>query len=402
MQDSQTPPKFLLPWAASAGGGYINTIPVDSQIGITNGAASFTDGFVPLNFVALSAGGAGPFGKDFNGILKQLSQGVQWSQAGGPYFYDATFSTAIGGYPKGALLSSVATQAQFWLSTVENNTSDPDAGGAGWLALLIRPTITTPTNYYVATTGSDSNPGTAALPWATLQKAWDYLVSIDLQGLAVAINVANGTYAPLNAYSVVSGQANIGSITFVGNVATPAACMITATNDDAILATNGARFTIRGFKIAASGTGAIQGVGIAALTGATVFFDTNMDFGVCAAAHYSAGSGAFVGGFDAYTISGGAPVHIWADQNGVAAINEGTVVTISGTPGFSTSFALAFRGGILIFGSTNGGLTFSGSATGSRYIVNTGGGIDTSGSGASYLPGSVGGTADAATFGWYL
>lgn len=400
MQDSQTPPKFLLPWAASAGGGYINAIPVTSQIGITNGAASLTDGFPPLTFVPLDTGGAGPFGKDFNGVLKQITQGVQWSQAGGPIFYDASFSTAIAGYPKGALLSSTATAGQLWISTAENNTSDPDTGGANWVALLVRPTVIAPTDFYVSTAGNDANPGTSGLPWATLQKAWDYLTSIDMNGESVTVHVSNGTYAPLNAYSVFTGQPSIDSVVFVGNVSTPAACVIAATNDDCILATNGARFVVRGFRFTATGSGANQGCGIQCLSGASVFFDT-VEFGICANAHFVAGTGAFVAATGGYTISGGAARHIAADQNGIAQIGQGVTVTLSGTPAFSSEFALAARGGIMLFGNAPAGVTFTGSATGTRFDVSGGGGIDTAGSGSSYLPGSISGVADAGTFGWY-
>lgn len=135
MQDSNIPSKFPIPWANAAGGSFIVTIPTASQIGITPGAASLTDGFVPVNFVNDSAGGVNPRGVDFNGILKQITQWCQWEQAGAPVAYDATFSAAIGGYPKGAVLSA-ATLGAFWLSTVDNNSTNPDAGGAGWVSWL--------------------------------------------------------------------------------------------------------------------------------------------------------------------------------------------------------------------------------------------------------------------------
>lgn len=137
MQDSQTPTKIQLPWGASAGGSYIRTVPVPSQIGSQNGAASFTDGFPPNCFIPLATGGAGPFGSDMNGVLNQITGATRWSQAGGPYFYDSVFSTAIGGYPKGAMLANAATAGLFWISTVENNTSNPDAAGANWLSFGI-------------------------------------------------------------------------------------------------------------------------------------------------------------------------------------------------------------------------------------------------------------------------
>lgn len=51
----------------------------------------------------------------------------------------------------------------------------------------------TTTNLYVATTGSDSNPGTQALPFLTVQGAIDYAAAGLFPG-AVNINLAAGTY----------------------------------------------------------------------------------------------------------------------------------------------------------------------------------------------------------------
>lgn len=130
MQLSQIPTQVPLPFAAN---GTKNAIPEASQIGVTPGAASLNDGFPPLTFTPLAAGGVPPSGADFNGILNLLSQNTQWQNAGGFFPYSASFSTAIGGYPKTALLAK-ASGLGFWLNLVDNNTTDPDTGGAGWIA----------------------------------------------------------------------------------------------------------------------------------------------------------------------------------------------------------------------------------------------------------------------------
>lgn len=134
MLSSAIPTKIPLPFAYNAGAGYINTIPTASQIGITNGKASLADGFPPLTFTAISAGGIPPFGADVNGILNEVTAITQWQQAGGFFVYDSAFSTTISGYPKGAILQS-ANRAGLWVSTAENNTTNPDTGGAGWTSL---------------------------------------------------------------------------------------------------------------------------------------------------------------------------------------------------------------------------------------------------------------------------
>jgi len=76
-----------------------------------------------------------------------------WYNMGGPINYDATFQTAIGGYPKGAILQSAVTVGLLWVNTVDNNLTNPDASGAGW-------TSYTPVNATTATTASNLNrPG---------------------------------------------------------------------------------------------------------------------------------------------------------------------------------------------------------------------------------------------------
>lgn len=128
MLASAIPTKIQLPFAAS---GDRVVIPVASQIPITDGRASFATGFVPLNATPLSAGGVAPFETDFNGIFFQITAVQQWQCAGGIFKYDAAFSTAIGGYPKYAVLMG-ATGVEY-LNLVDNNSTDPDSlSAANW------------------------------------------------------------------------------------------------------------------------------------------------------------------------------------------------------------------------------------------------------------------------------
>lgn len=126
MLAASIPLRFSIPWAKNAAGAYIRTVPVNSQIGIQDGAASFNDGFVPDNFTALAGGGVPPFGQDFNGLLNITTTWDQWYQAGAPIPYNLTFSTAITGYPKGAKLDSAIVAGAQWYSTVDANTTNPD------------------------------------------------------------------------------------------------------------------------------------------------------------------------------------------------------------------------------------------------------------------------------------
>ena len=134
MQSTNIPTKIPLPFGFAAATGQINAIPTASQIGIVNGRASLHDGFPPNTFLPLTTGGVPPFGADVNGILNEITAIQQWQEAGGFFFYDSAFSTTIGGYPKGAILQSTNNNG-LWISTTENNTTNPDTGGAGWTSL---------------------------------------------------------------------------------------------------------------------------------------------------------------------------------------------------------------------------------------------------------------------------
>lgn len=121
-----TPPVIPRPFAEA---GLRDTIPDTTA---ASGRASYTEGFPPETMQPIVAGGKPPNGLDMNGILYALSAHAAYVQAGQPYMYDSAVVTAIGGYAVGTLLGSV-DGSTVWMSTVSNNTTDPDASGAGWV-----------------------------------------------------------------------------------------------------------------------------------------------------------------------------------------------------------------------------------------------------------------------------
>lgn len=128
------PVKTSVAWAANAAGAYIRVVPIASQIGIQDGAASYNDGFPPDNFVPTTGGGVPPFGQDMNGVLNEITIWLQWMQAGAPTFYDSAFAAAVGGYPRGAKLPSAILPGLVWYSTADNNSTDPDSvSSANWI-----------------------------------------------------------------------------------------------------------------------------------------------------------------------------------------------------------------------------------------------------------------------------
>lgn len=131
MKAINIPTKFPIPFAGSAVAPNIRPIPQASQIGIQAGAASLTDGFPPVTFLPVGAGGVPPFGADMNGIINQATGWDRWFSAGGPVAWDSAFSALIGGYPLGAVVRALVP-ASSWISTVDDNLTNPDTGGAGW------------------------------------------------------------------------------------------------------------------------------------------------------------------------------------------------------------------------------------------------------------------------------
>lgn len=129
LYNSGLPDYFLQAFAAS---GLKNTIPSASQTGTDVGKASLADGFPSATLIPKASGGVPPYGKDFNGILHWLSLALQRLQAGGIMPYNADFATAIGGYPKGALVRKSAGTG-YWQCTADSNATDPDGGSsANW------------------------------------------------------------------------------------------------------------------------------------------------------------------------------------------------------------------------------------------------------------------------------
>ncbi|MFV7280512.1 hypothetical protein ACNPG5_06160 [Citrobacter cronae] len=96
--------------------------------------ASYEQGFPPITMILKSAGGLPPKGQDMNQILYELSALARWSSAGALNAYDSSFATAIGGYPKGAVLISDDGNT-IYVNKTDSNSTNPNSSGAGWVDL---------------------------------------------------------------------------------------------------------------------------------------------------------------------------------------------------------------------------------------------------------------------------
>lgn len=133
MNLSDIPSWFAKRFAADATGSYVRPIPTTSA---DPNAASLSLGFPPNTFADIGAGGTPPDGRDFNGILNQLSAWGQWAGVGGAVPWSSTISSAAGGYPLGAIVLSNTVTGRLYQSQVNANTTNPDTGGAGWAILV--------------------------------------------------------------------------------------------------------------------------------------------------------------------------------------------------------------------------------------------------------------------------
>lgn len=238
--------------------------------------------------------------------------------------------------------------------------------------------LTQDLSLYVSNTGSDSNDGlSAATAFQTIQHAVNVVrARYSLCGYTAIINVADGTYVE----NVLMGSVAGGIVRFVGSTSAiwrnTAGWLLVVTDSSAV--------EVSGFTLGGGGT--VNGIGarnsafctfqgghvFAAMTGYQILATRN---GVCVVSGN-------------YSITGGGSAHYGVFDGGRLTIFSITV-TLTGTPAFTSSFALVGR-----VSNINGGdqvFTFSGAATGPRYGIFANGVIWVNGKGPNVFPGSVAG-----------
>jgi hypothetical protein len=251
-----------------------------------------------------------------------------------------------------------------------------------------REMLTANRTYYVRTDGSDPNTGlanTSGGAFATIQKAIDVAAALDLSIYSVTIQVGVGTWTAGNTLKSYLGS---GPIVIVGDETTPSNVAINPTMQNAFNADSvRGVWEIRGFKFTSTTAGSAFNV-----------VNTTMKFRACDFGTMAGGSphvicrtnGCLITNGN-LTISGSASAFCNLQQCGVLLFGGGTTVTLTGTPTFSSAFISAKQGSV----SQIAGVTFSGSAIGSRYDASTNSVVDTSGGGVSYLPGNSSGSTAA-------
>lgn len=258
-------------------------------------------------------------------------------------------------------------------------------GGSG-----AREMLTAARTYYVLTTGSDSNTGlanTAGAAFLTVQKAIDTVATLDIGNFNVTITVGAGTFSTSTG-NQLKNLVGSGLVTISGagatTIITTSGAMTTQNGNFYALALSG-RWRLDAMKLTSTGTGTPFGVLSSASSNVII---GALEYGTGFNAQVRSVDNGYVIFDSNYTISGGAGIHI--QSSGAVLRCDSLTVTVSGTPAYSTAFAQTSNGGII----TAASMTYSGSATGVRYVSQLNGVINTSGGGASYFPGnSAGSTA---------
>jgi hypothetical protein len=294
----------------------------------------------------------------------------------------------------GPSLTNAAVGTQ---SPRDNSTK---AASTAYVDSATREKLSANRTYYVRTDGSDSNNGLSNASggaFLTLQKAIDTVSTLDIAGFNVTVQVGDGTYSEVLTLKNVVGFAAPGNLVIQGN---------TGDDDAVIVTTAGSVFTATGLSVTwrlrymkIVGTNTNSGA-ITATNGSTIEID-NLVFGfdtTGADAHLLASNGGCISAVGNYAIDGGADRHFNAVDGGL--INTAfRTVTFRGDCTFASGFAESSAGGIArVRGMTFtlGGFT----VTGVRYSASSNGVINTTGGGASYLPGNSAGST--ATGGQYV
>ncbi|WP_448677257.1 hypothetical protein [Delftia acidovorans] len=248
----------------------------------------------------------------------------------------------------------------------------------------VRELLTAARTYYVRTDGSDSNTGlsnTAGGAFATLQKAVDTVAGLDLGVFDITTRCTGSFTAGVTLKTLVGSGKHI----IRGNADdTTTATLTVAAGNCIYLGDSGfaGTYQVQYMRLSTTTSGnCISGAG----GGGAVLFG-NLDFGPCAGTQIQSGQGQYIRAIGPYTISGAAAYHAGAYDAGSLRLS-GVAITLTGAPNFSQAFAVTGRAGILLAYGTS----FSGAATGVRYLAD-GNGVIGSGGGESFFPGSGAGS----------
>jgi len=251
--------------------------------------------------------------------------------------------------------------------------------------------LTQDTTYYLRSGGSDLADGlTEATAFASMDRLLDQINYVDGCGFALTLDIGAGTWTRTGTNPTIhiglgenEGFVPVGLQSLTLNGASYASTIIDGTGKNSCIGINyclECLVYVQNLKLSGSTSAQLyvtQGLA----------YVNNVEFGACSGYQISA---AFLSNLFAqdYRISGSAVRHLVVAYSSAAYVSGST--TLTGTPAFSYTFISADQCAAITYTGT-----FSGTATGTRYIVNQCSSISTQGKGTSYFPGSSAGSVNS-------
>ncbi len=265
------------------------------------------------------------------------------------------------------------------------------------------------TNFYVNyATGDDTNyDGSAAVftapnhgPFKTLQRASNEINKFNLNGYGVSVHVADSASYP---YWVLPSPGGSGSVSWAGNSASPANVTVTGVDRSACIGSYIAVQFIDGFKLTSNGNPMTNSDNLCGINlgYASRLGIGNMEFGLCSGSHMNVSGGATIVPRANIILSGSAPgnalgtgAHAYCNMTGVCGVNGLDKPTYNITAAISVGYfhiSSHAAQGNLFWNSIAGAANVSGT----RYLAQMNGVIDSNGGGINYYPGTVAGVTSS-------
>lgn len=224
---------------------------------------------------------------------------------------------------------------------------------------------TAATTYYVDAAGSDANPGTAALPWATVTHAWKYLqANVDAAGFDVTI-IASGNTAPFCLEGPLVGTSGARSVFVKG----ASWSQVSASSGDAIALLYGAAATVSDFSV---GAGGAAGHGVYADLSTLIL--GQMCHRYSDQAHiYAVGANINIQGDQ--TLFGAAAAHVLAEAGAIIQYQNVACTVLAAAQGgvntYNFGYAFAMANELSQIDFTNTSFQVLAAVTGKRYHAET-------------------------------
>jgi hypothetical protein len=311
-------------------------------------------------------------------------------------FQGQRFSTSsLVGNPAAALADShQLTAKDFHDSTNGERWRALWPASEGVDAIATRPLLSADALYHVATTGDDATGnGSSGAPWKTIQKAVDFVNSIDLSGFSVSIHLEDGTYnenVQLKPYFGRGGQGHT-TPSINGNATTPGNVIIHAAAGNAIagVETGDFEWVISNLQVEAP-----AGTAILADKGAWVVIGGGINFGT-ATLHLQSNHDGFVEVTGNCTIVGDAFALMKAGVKSEILVQSGVTIAASGTRAFTILVQATENSVIYLEGALSSGTV---TTSNSKFFADTGGGISTKNASANFFASS--GSNNITSLGW--